>query len=102
MQGSRVRIPRGPATVMRFYALSRVAAPVLHKSTIDGIVPHRAAAFAAVRFSAAQNILSCMKGCFLFCLSNIFLPEEDPNEKIDRPIYRLRHAADAPRLRRER
>ena len=37
MQGSRVRIPRGPATVMRaFRALSRVAASAGHESTIDG------------------------------------------------------------------
>ena len=37
MQGSRVRIPRGPATVMRaFRVLSRVAASVRHESTIDG------------------------------------------------------------------
>ena len=37
MQGSRVRIPRGPATVMRaFRALSRVAASVRHESTMYG------------------------------------------------------------------
>ena len=45
MQGSRVRIPRGPATVMRaFRALSRVAASVRHESTIDGGVRTSAAA----------------------------------------------------------